>query len=827
MIHLLYLPSVAPEWACQADPLNEVLQRFLAFSNFRSSFPSSVTSATLHHSRAKQTVTGFLAGIFGIISAAAADSAYDKEIVPLLEMYCYSCHAEGDSKGEFTMDEFKDLSAHLKDKKHWLPVWHNLRSQVMPPSDEDQPTPAEKQKLLSWIEKEVFQLDPANPDPGRVTIRRLNRTEYQNAVYDLLGVEFDTHEAFPPDDTGYGFDNIGSVLSMSPLLMEKYIAAADEVVALALPAGAAAQVPRIDIDGKNFKASGDPKITGSWLPFAHSQQVRLEQEIKWDGDYQIDVEYSIHGASEATTDAALMEISVGGQKIGVATLGWDQRRAIKLTSKAALKKGLQSFQVEITPKGRPLPAEEELFLNIQRVIVQGPLGGETQEFAKGYRMIFGDGPAPEGDHASEQYARKIMRSFVSRAFRRPLDEQTIDRLIAIYHEVSKEPGKTFQDGIKQAIATCLASPRFLFRAEIQPEPNNPAKVVPLDEYSLASRLSFFLWGSVPDDELLSLAFKTQLRSNLRPQVDRMLKDPRSQRMVKNFIGQWLRVRDVETVAISAKSILGTDTNREASKIFDPRLRSDMQRETEMLFDFILRENRPAQELISARYSFLNERLAKLYGIDGVTGENFQPIDLTDHPERGGLLTQGSFLMVTSNASRTSPVKRGLFVLDNLLGTPAPPAPPDVPKLEDVVDPTKTNPTMREMMEIHRKNPDCRSCHARMDPIGLGLENYNALGQFRTKEHGKPIDATGKLLTGEKFTDIATLKEILTVSRKQDFYRCLSEKFLTYAIGRGVDYYDSTTIEQLTQRLEKNDGKLRELIQGIVESAPFQKRRGDN
>lgn len=761
-------------------------------------------------------------------SSALGDPAlvYDKEIVPLLENYCYTCHAEGSSKGDFSMDGFKDLSAHLNDKKHWLPVWHNLRSQVMPPSDEDQPSPAETAKILNWIESEVFKLDPKNPDPGRVTIRRLNRSEYQNAVYDLLGVEFDTHEIFPPDDSGYGFDNIGSVLSMSPLLMEKYLAAADQVVNLALPEGAAAQVPRMILEGDEFKASQEPNTTGSWLAFAKSREVKMNHEIALDGEYLVEVEYSIHGATEATTDAAQMKISANGELLGEAILGWDQRRVIKLSGKAALKKGSQSFEISLSPKTRPLPAEEELFLKVQRVILQGPLGGEHKELAKGYRMIFVDGPAPDGTFEREQYARKIMRSFVSRAFRRPLDEPTIDRLIKIFREVSAAPGKTFQDGIKQAIATCLASPRFLFRAEIQPEPNNPARIVPLDEYSLASRLSFFLWGSVPDDELLSLAFKTKLRENLRPQVDRMLKDPRSQRLVKNFVGQWLQARDVETVAISAKTILGTGTNREAAKIFDSRLRFDMQQETEMLFDFILRENRPAEEIISARYSFLNERLAKFYGIDGVTGENFRAVDLTEHPERGGLLTQGTFLMVTSNASRTSAVKRGLFVLDHLLGTPAPPAPPNVPTLESLAVHANANPTMREMMEIHRKKPECRGCHARMDPIGLGLENYNALGQFRTQEHGKPIDAAGKLLTGEKFADVASLKEILAVGRRKDFYRCLSEKLLTYSIGRGVEYYDSTTIDLLSERLTKNNGSLRELIQGIVESAPFQKRRGD-
>ena len=306
------------------------------------------------------------------------------------------------------------------------------------------------------------------------------------------------------------------------------------------------------MDGKNFKVTSDPKTSGSWLPFAESQQVRLDQEILWDGDYQVKIEYSIHGASEATTDEAQLQVTAAGTKVGEALLSWDQRRVIELTGKVPLKKGRHAFEIRLTPKTRPPAGEEELFLKVQRVIVQGPLGGEQQEYAKGYRMIFVDGPAPDGDNGREKYARKIMRSFVSRAFRKPLDEQTIDRLLAIVRETSKEPGKTFQDGIKRAIATCLASPRFLFRVEIQPEPNNPAKIVPLDEYSLATRLSFFLWGSVPDDELLSLAFNTKLRANLGPQVERMLQDPRSQRMVKNFIGQWLQARDVENVAISAR-----------------------------------------------------------------------------------------------------------------------------------------------------------------------------------------------------------------------------------------------------------------------------------
>ncbi len=770
---------------------------------------------------------------FAIISISAsatvaADQAeiYEKEIVPILETYCFDCHTDGIEKGDFAMDHFKDLEKHLDDKKHWLPIWNNLRSQIMPPSEEEQPSTEEKKKLVAWIEKAVFKLDPDHPDPGRVIIRRLNRSEYQHAVFDLLGVEFNTMDAFPADDTGYGFDNIGSVLSISPLLMEKYLAAADEVVALALPKGAAAQVPRVDLDGKDFKTELAPEADASWLPFASNQKVALDQEILWDGDYQVTVEYSIHGATEATTDEAMLKVDMGGNPIGEISLGWDQRSVIKLEGKASLTRGNQSIEVNLISGKRPVAGEEELFFKLQRVILTGPLGGEQRELSKGYRMIFVDGPPPEAAMARERYARKIMRSFVSRAFRKPLDEQTIDRLIAIVKEVDSEPGKSFEDGIKQAIATCLASPRFLFRVELQPEPNNAAKVVELDEYSLASRLSFFLWGSVPDDELLSLAFNTKLRANLRAQVDRMLADPRSRRLTESFIGQWLQARDVETVPVSAKSVLGLETNRDAAEVFDSRLRSDMRRETEMLFEFILREKRPAEELISANYSFLNERLAKFYGISGIEGEEFQPTDLTEHPERGGLLTQGTFLMVTSNPTRTSPVKRGLYVLDNILGTPPPPAPPNIPALETAGKMVE-NPTMREMMQIHRDKPDCRGCHARMDPIGLGLENFNALGQFRTKENGKPIDTAGQLVTGESFTTVAELKNLLATSRKKDLYRCISEKLLTYAIGRGVEHHDSTTIHLLTERLETNGGQLRELIQGIVESVPFQKRRGDD
>jgi hypothetical protein len=763
--------------------------------------------------------------LLGITLAGAAPEAnYQEEIRPLLEQYCFDCHGDGSKKGDLAMDKFKSLPAHLEDQEHWLAIWRNVRSQIMPPSKEEQLTFRDKKKLLRWIERDVFKLDPDNPDPGRVTIRRLNREDYKNAVFDLLGVEYDTTEAFPPDDTGYGFDNIGDVLSISPILMEKYLTAAEEIVNLALPNGAAAQVPRFDIAGEELKAPGNPKKTGRWLPFSDRANVRTQHQVQWDGDYQVELEYAIQGAMEATDHSADLEIFAGGQSVNSERLGWDQRRIIRLSGKTHLKKGMRVFEVRLAPKRPPSGGEEDLSLVLRRIIVRGPLDGSQTEYSKGYRMIFVDGPAPKEKEARYLYARRIIRSFVSRAFRKPIDRSTIDRLVKIVKEVDNHPGKSFEEGIKQAIATCLASPRFLFRIEIQPEPNNPGRIVRLDEYSLAARLSFFIWGSVPDDELLSLAYNKKLRKDLRAQVDRMLADPRSKRLVKNFVGQWLQARDVETAAVDPKAILGVGSNQEAARHFDPRLRQDMRTETEMLFDFILRKGRPAEELISARYSFLNERLAKFYDIKNVTGEAFQPVDLTEHPQRGGILTQGTFLIVSSNPTRTSPVKRGLFVLENLLGTPAPPAPGNVPALEKVAE-TKKNLTMREMMEVHRVKAACKGCHARMDPIGLGLENFNALGQFRTTENGKPIDTRGKLITGESFNDVAGLKRILANGRREDFYRCLSEKMLTFAVGRGVEHYDAPTINLLVRRLERNKGNLRELIYGIIESAPFQKRRG--
>ena len=751
--------------------------------------------------------------------------SFEKEIEPLLQDYCFDCHGDGSAKGDFSMDEYDDLSKHLDDVEHWLPVWQNLRSQVMPPPKKDQPDLEETRQLLGWIEKRVFKLDPKNPDPGRVTIRRLNRSEYHYSIKDLLGVDYATWDNFPADDTGYGFDTIGDVLSISPLHMEKYLLAASAIVKKALPKGTVAETPTFTFSGSRFRKEKDEKEGADWLPFKRKNKVHLKGHVLAKGVYQITLDYAVRGSDQATDQSAQVELWVNGKKVSERLTGWDQSEKITLGGQADMVKGENTIEVLVSPKDAPGEGEGEQAAKLKELRFKGPLDGSYKEFPKEYRKIMVDGEAPKGVKKREVYAHKILSKFVSRAFRRPLDDGTVDRLVKMASELDQLPGRSFEDGIRHAMTAVLASPRLLFRAEVQPEPDNKGKVVLLDEYALASRLSFFLWSSVPDGELLSLASKGALRKNLRPQVERMLASYKSRRFVDNFVGQWLQARDVETLAFDTRRVLGLRNYREAERIFSSRLRGDMKRETELFFDFVLKNDRPAEELISASYSFLNERLADFYGVSGVKGQEHRLVDLAEHPQRGGILGQGTFLVVTSNPTRTSPVKRGLFVLDNLLGTPAPPAPPDIPELEEAAHGSRKPLSMRQMMEVHRKKPLCASCHRRMDPIGLGLENFNAIGQFRTKERGLEIDSGGVLITGEKFNDVASLKKVLADGRRDDFYRCLSEKLLTYAIGRGPEYFDAVTIDFLVERTKAHKGSLKELIVAIIESAAFQKRRG--
>ncbi|MCB1229225.1 MAG: DUF1592 domain-containing protein [Verrucomicrobiae bacterium] len=777
-------------------------------------------------------VTAFTALTTQVLCTVRADDSatevkrFTDEIEPILANYCYDCHGDGMDKGDFKMDDFEKIEEHLVDQSLWYDVWENLRASLMPPAKKPQPEDAEKEKVIAWIERKVFQLDPDNPDPGVVTIRRLNREEYRNTIEDLFGVRFDVTEAFPADDTGYGFDTIGDVLSISPLLMEKYLDAAKDIVTEAVPSEGP-KIPTQWIGIENFKDPKNEKHTLNWIGFQSERTYVGKPWINYDGEYELRVEFGVKGSMEASSNSAKFEVSLGDQTLTERKLGWDNSKTLVMKAKTKLKRGRENeFHLTMTPDKPPLEGENPLAIQIQRITAYGPLDGSVKEYPHEFRDIFFDGAPPADPKERDTYRREILKRVATRAFRRPVDGPTVDRLVELAKTMESQPEKKFEHGIAHALTAILASPRFLFRAEIQPEPNNPGKVVSIDEYALASRLSYFLWSSCPDDELMKLAGEGKLRENLRPQIDRMLADKKSDRFIENFVGQWLEARDVETVNIDARRILGIKDLGDALRVFNHELRRSMREETELFFAHVLRENRPATELLTANYTFLNDRLAKWYGIDGVEGKEMRKVDLKSESKRGGILTQSTFLIVTSNPTRTSPVKRGKFVLENLLATPSPPALPNVPPLEESQKGKNKDLPLREILKIHSEDALCASCHNRMDPIGLALENFNAIGAWRDDYRGHPIDASGELITGETFRNAQELSKILGDKRRNDFHRALAEKLLTYAIGRGVEYYDAPTIDGIVDGAQVHGGTLRELLYDVVESAPFQKRRGD-
>jgi len=442
----------------------------------------------------------------------------------------------------------------------------------------------------------------------------------------------------------------------------------------------------------------------------------------------------------------------------------------------------------------------------------GPLGEEPPKpvLTETHKRIFTKEPVPGKERDT---AHELIGNFARRAYRRPVTKEEVDRLTGLY-DFARAQGDSFEGGVKMALEAVLVSPYFLFRGELQPEPNNPRSVHPINEFALASRLSYFLWSSMPDEELFAQAERGTLRKNLEAQVKRMLRDPKSRVLVDNFAGQWLQTRNLKLMTPDKKLF----------PEFDDALRAAMQKETEMFFESIMREDRSVLDFLNADYTFANERLAKFYGISRVKGDEFQRVSLKG-TQRSGVLSQGSVLVITSNPTRTSPVKRGKWVLENLLGTPPPPPPPDVPELSEAKDKVESG-TLRQRMEQHRQSPICASCHARMDPIGFGLENFDAVGAWRDKDGNFAIDPTGNLVSGETFKGPADLANILMKKRKDDFVHCLSDKMLTYALGRGMEYYDKCAIEEVSKGVAKNRYKFSSMILEVVKSTPFQMRRGE-
>jgi hypothetical protein len=654
------------------------------------------------------------------------------------------------------------------------------------------------------------------------------------------------------------------------MLLEKYMQAAETIVAGAVPRVPwMAAVETLPITAFTTAAGTPAKERFS---FYEEAAMSLPWSAQHDGRYRVVLEVAVNGEFNFDPGQCRLVLKVDDQEVWHQDFTWRDSTKLRYDVEHEWSAGDHKLALEIHPL---VPAEQKqnsLDLRILGVHVEGPLEKEHWVRPKNFDRFFSR-DEPDTPEEREAYAREILGRFATKAFRRPVKAPFLDRLVALVTTTAAEPGKCFADGIAQAMLPILASPRFLFRVEeaVPTDQGHPL----VDEYALASRLSYFLWSTMPDEELFSLAERGELRKNLKAQVERMLASPRADALIENFVGQWLQVRDIAGIDINARAVLTRDAGQdrqtrqtrqrfeelqakreltpeekaEREQIIqsfrargrnrptielDAELRRALRQETEMAFGHVVRKNRSVLELINGDYTFLNERLAKHYGLTelagmpAVQGQEMRLVQLPPESVRGGVLTQGSVLIATSNPTRTSPVKRGLFVLDNILGMPPPPPPPDIPNLEQAEGEFKDRePTLRESLEVHRRDALCSSCHDRMDPLGLALENFNALGMWREKERGQTIDAAGKLITGEAFQDIREIKRILATKHQREFYQCLTEKMLTYALGRGLEYYDVHSVDLIVDRLAKEDGRFSALLMGVIDSAPFQKRRSPN
>lgn len=823
--------------------------------------------------------TGHLYATEGL---AWRSESFDREIKPLLKEHCFGCHADGEQAGSMSFDDLLESTDHEGGKKIWFRVLKQSRAGLMPPPGEPQPSLEQRAALERWILEQALGVDSKRPDPGKVTVRRLNRLEYRNTVRELLGVEFDTETNFPPDDTGHGFDNMADVLTVSPLLLEKYVDAAHKIISSTVPTSGRVMREQ-KISGASFSnvepdaSSGDGQAVvaprkrfnfSSTKELSYYTEAKLvaAADVEIAGDYQVKLELAAvedYKDNEFDTNRCEFRFLMDGEELLQREFVRHNSKEFVFTFDRQMAQGPHQLVIQL----KPLTQAEQirnLRLRIKSVTLVGPSSAEHWVRPAGYEKFF---PRDVPTEASQRrgYARELIVGFATRAYRRPVDEPTAERLVELAEFVYTAPNQSFEAGVAKAMTAIIASPRFVFREEQVLDSSDDSYPL-IDEYSLASRLSYFLWSTMPDEELLLLASQNQLRANLDGQVRRMLEDRRSQAFVESFAGQWLQARAVQSIQINAFAVAGREsktdqmadqrrrrffellrieerTTAEEEELNQLRplfragrsnrveltdeVRRAMKQETEMVFDHIVRGDRSLLEFLDSNYTFLNETLAKYYQIPGIEGERMQQVELEPESLRGGILTHGTTLVVTSNPDRTSPVKRGLFILDNLLGIPTPAPPPDVPSLEDAskqADGKKLS--LRESLALHRESAVCSSCHNRMDPLGLALENFNALGRYRDQEVGQAIDPSGKLISGESFENVRQLKKILANDRRIDFYRCFTEKLMTYALGREVDYHDLPTIDRVVGELESNGGKSLTVLLGIIHSDAFQRSRNE-
>ena len=793
--------------------------------------------------------------------------AFDSLVRPFVADNCVPCHGYKKQKNGLNLESYESVASLTDDHDRWAEVVRKLRAREMPPEEEPQPAEHQRQAVAGWLARELERIDKTTPpDPGRVTARRLNRSEYNNTVRDLLGVDVRPADDFPQDDAGYGFDNIADVLSLSPVLMEKYVSAAEKVSRVALfgPPTLKPTLTRLRSDGRKVReartAPDTYDVTGLSIPNAFQTVYR----VPVDAEYVVRV--ALTGLRPSGSEPIAISLWVDERELQ--TIPHDQERAASFADdrqdfnahtvefKVRLAPGEHRIALAIprifeglparyngpNPSKRPVPpprefkappnatperlaqlrktfedtkAElEKISMNgvrVNTVDIGGPYSQVTGPSRVSLARIYTCGHL-NGAHTA-MCARRIVTDFARRAFRRPVTTHELDSYVDLVKRAERQEG-SLAEGLAVGIQAILVSPDFLFRIE-KDRANTGTKAThyPISQHELATRLSYFLWSSMPDAQLRQAADLGTLRNPavLAAQVRRMLRDPKSHALSENFGGQWLQFRALESVT----------RDRDRFPDFEDYLRLSMRRETELFIDNIIRQDRRILDFIDGRYSFLNERLARHYGIPNVSGPEFRRVDLSDTP-RGGVLTQASVLTVSSYATRTSPVLRGRWVLDNLLDAPPPDPPPDVPNLKE--EEIGTAASMRQQLELHRKDPTCASCHRRMDPLGFGLENFDAVGAWRTADGKFPIDATGTLPDGRSFNGPEELRTILKADH-QAFEHCLTAKLLTYALGRGLERYDKRTVSGIVSRLPKREYRFSGLVLEIVKSLPFQSRKG--
>ena len=873
--------------------------------------------------------------------AAAAKPAtkwdeFHRSVQPFLAKHCFECHGDENAENGFRLDGIRDEASLEKSSGALDKVLEKLASHKMPPRDEPQPAATEVVPVVDWLKVHLAG-DPNGPiNPGRVTLRRLNRAEYNNTIRDLLAIELRPADTFPADDTGYGFDNNGDVLTLAPVLMEKYLSAATLALDKAIfsdpvlpppvkswdaavaegtfpksdPKAVSGRAPYTVPIGRLYKfaseiyADYDVPVDGEYIvrmrgygtqgsvtkqrpqaaflvdgkmiqkPFTVAEDLRnpasdsLEKTPLTAGRHRISLafvngatpeEYAIAqakadaegprqgslasadpnadddvddkpkpaagaragrrgggpgragqkpAADKADNAAATAVVADNAPAVGAAKApgrdGAVAGRANGAPGMAAPIVGSVDGRrpPELSPTGKPT-------LGVISFDIEGPMAPTPDRMPESYRRVMI--AHPSATVTKPEAAEKIIRHFATRAYRRPAQDSEVSRLMAVWAKADSD-GRPFERSIDHVLKAVLVSPAFLFRMELDPQPGETGNIHTLNEYELASRLSYFLWASMPDDELFAMAEQGKLRANLDAQVRRMLKDPKSSALVENFAGQWLQLRTMATIAPDSKHF----------PEFDEALRDAMTKETQLYFNAIVQEDRNVMDFVDSDFTYVNERLAKHYGLAGVTGNEFRRVSLPKD-QRGGILTQASILTITSYPARTSPVQRGKWVLENLLDAAPPPPPPNVPALVEGEKAELTG-TLRQRMERHRADPKCATCHAQMDGIGFALENFDAIGAWRTQDGNDAIDAKGTLPGGKSFNGPAELRAIIK-SQSDEFCRCMANKMLTFALGRGLQAYDRRTSEAIVEAMKKNGNKFSTMIEEIVRSEAFQKRNG--